>query len=128
MAKRPPEPSDPEVSMTTMNGPHSGVDRASVRVIEDAEGWQQLWKKTLRQAPPSFDPEKQSAVAVFLGSRNTGGYSVELSVSREGDDLIVHWEERKPSPSGFVIQAFTSPYAVGVFDRPPGRVRVGPDR
>jgi hypothetical protein len=53
------------------------------------------------------------AVAVFLGSRPTTGYAVEVvGVHVDGDTLVVVYRERTPAPDALTAQVVTTPYAV----------------
>lgn len=84
--------------------------------VETEEQWKGLWREKLGQEAPAVDFSKYAALAIFLGSRNTGGYGVEfLPPAREGASLVLGWREKKPAPGGFVIQAFTQPYAVQLY-------------
>ena len=83
--------------------------------------WASVWKR-LGQPPPPLDFKTNVAIAVFVGERSTGGWTVEWSSEAKGDDLIVRIRLKKPT--GFVTQAFTRPWAVKAFPRPKGRVIV----
>jgi hypothetical protein len=85
--------------------------------LEYAALWNQHWPPwppgigAPVPAPPAVDFGEEFVVAVFLGSRLTGGYSVEpVSVVRAGDVIEVTYEERQPGASCIVTQALTSPY------------------
>jgi hypothetical protein len=49
-------------------------------------------------------------IAVFAGSKRTGGFAVDVdSVKRDGDRIIVHARFAEPPPGAIVIQVLTSP-------------------
>ncbi|MDD2212510.1 MAG: protease complex subunit PrcB family protein [Clostridia bacterium] len=52
-------------------------------------------------------------VLLCLGTRNTGGYSIEISRVEEADGkILVTYQERKPAPGEMVIQVITYPWQV----------------
>lgn len=94
-------------------------------VVRDAEAWTSLWKDKIGQPAPPVDFSGYIAVAVFLGSRSTGGYGVEfLPPAAEGNALVLGYREKKPAAGGFVIQAFTQPYAIQLYRKPTVPVEV----
>jgi hypothetical protein len=55
---------------------------------------------------------------VFLGTRPTTGYSVEIArVERDGDALVVTYRERRPPPDVMLAQMITMPYQLVSIDR-----------
>lgn len=99
-------------------GPFCSVARPEARVVSDAAAWSALWKEAFGLEAPEVDFARKAAVAVFLGPRNTGGYSVEFLEPVPGrQSFVVRYRERRPSPRGFVIQAFTQPYAIRLFPK-----------
>ena len=96
-------------------------------MIDSAAKWQDLWANALgqREPPTAVDFGKRLAVAVFLGSVPTGGYGVDfLAPQSAGGTTILSYRIRRPGQGSFVIQAFTQPYAVKLFDKPAGAVEL----
>jgi hypothetical protein len=63
-------------------------------------------------------------VAVFLGSRPSSGYEVQITnVSRDGDALLVTWTERRPGRDQMAAQVMTAPAHLVVVPRFEGAVR-----
>ncbi|MFW6196874.1 MAG: protease complex subunit PrcB family protein [Thermoplasmatota archaeon] len=59
----------------------------------------------------NIDFEEQTVIAVFLGSRRTGGYSVEVKeIIKEEDKLVINAQETRPGESCPVTMAITYPY------------------
>ncbi|MFH1726124.1 MAG: protease complex subunit PrcB family protein [Elusimicrobiota bacterium] len=114
-----------EASPSGWNGHDCGVTEPAARVVEDAREWSSLWKEAFSAEAPPVDFEKHFAVAVFLGLRNTGGYSAEFlaPVADEGA-VRIPYRERAPAASSFVIQAFTQPYAIQLYRKTSLRVKV----
>ncbi|MBI4375495.1 MAG: protease complex subunit PrcB family protein [Elusimicrobia bacterium] len=94
------------------------VSRPSHRVTSNRKEWLELWK-LLGQDAPAADLKGRVAVAVFLGTKPTGGFSVHFLEPRQKDGVLLI-RYRVKAPTGFAIQALTQPYAVRLFSRPSG--------
>lgn len=95
------------------SGQHGARENAVNLVVRDRAAWEALWRDIGREPPQAFDPSHETAVAIFLGQRRTGGYSVEiLGLRRENDDLVLDYREQKPAPDAMVTQVISSPWAV----------------
>src|SRR3954466_2978703 len=74
-----------------------GGRQATARSVED---WSKLW--TLHageRTRPAVDFTKEIVVAVFMGTRPTGGFSVQIvRVRQEGPALVVSYTETRPAP------------------------------
>lgn len=108
-------------------GQQGGVTAASHRVLRDAAAWDAFWQDVQTPAPRPFRPDREQAVAVFLGERRTGGYTVRIEnpTAREGR-LVVTYQESPPPPGAMVTQALTSPWALVVAPRSDLPVEVRP--
>jgi protease stability complex PrcB-like protein len=110
---------------TIARGDQSGVDVERQVVARTAAEWAALWRQHAPgQPPPSVDFAKEMVVAVFLGSRNTAGYSVEIvSAETEQGSLIVRYRPRAPSPDAITAQIITTPFQVVAMPRATGDVK-----
>ncbi len=97
-----------------VRGGQSGVDEPREVVARTEEEWQALWKTLpLKRDAPKVSFANTMVVAVFLGSRPSSGYSVEIvDVKRDGDTLLVEYVEREPAANVMTAAVMTSPYAV----------------
>jgi PrcB C-terminal len=92
--------------------------------------WQALWRLAGRPAPGVM-PEGLMALGIFIGTRPTTGYAVDivrLRNARQGaerDRFVVDYREIIPRPSDGVTtaQSLTSPYAIMLVDRTDSLVR-----
>lgn len=100
------------------SGVFSGISDFHRAVVQDPEEWKSLWRKAFGEEVPEVDFEKYFAAAVFMGAKNTGGYWVEFldPVERKGK-WVVRYRLHSPGPGSFVIQAFTRPFAVKLFEK-----------
>jgi len=106
-------------------GGNCGVSAARAELIRDSQSWEALWKEAFGAQAPSVDFSKHMALAVFAGSVSTGGYGVDfLPPQKNGGDVVLSYRIRPPSASGFVIQAFTQPYAIKLYRAVGSSVRI----
>ncbi|HSK41000.1 MAG TPA: protease complex subunit PrcB family protein [Arenibaculum sp.] len=97
-------------------------------IARTGDEWQALWSRTGTQAPGPL-PRGWMAVAVFAGTRPTGGYSVEIvsmdAAAQTGapDRLRVSYRIQAPPGDAMVTQALTSPWAIRVFPALQGEVQ-----
>jgi hypothetical protein len=95
-------------------GLDSQVDDARQATVRSAAEWEKLWKQHAgERVRPAVDFSKDMVVAVFLGSRPTAGFSVEIvGAHADGSALIVQYRERRPAAGGITAQVLTSPYHI----------------
>jgi len=115
---------------TIERGGQSGIETAREVVARTEAEWTALWKEHApgRKRPP-IDFTSSMVVGVFLGSRPTGGFDVEVTrIERQGTDLVVSYRERKPDPSDIVTQIITMPYHLVTTERSAAPVRFAPEK
>jgi hypothetical protein len=106
--------SAPAIAME-ITGQNCGVAEKGHRVVEDEAGWQALWKELAKTAPKQ-DFKKEFAVAVFAGTRASGGHKVLIDEPlAEKDALVVRFAVQKPK--GMATMQMTTPFAVKTFAR-----------
>ena len=113
------------VPITTIGqGSQSGIESRREVLVRTAGEWQALWKEHDPDAPlPRVDFEKSMVIGVFLGFRNTGGYSVAItSIERAGDEIVVTWKESRPGPQDITSQVLTFPFQLARIERLDGKV------
>lgn len=91
-------------------GSNSSITNPFVAIARDSDTYSAI--RRLDGNLPQLDDEffkTRLVVAAFLGERNTGGYSVEVTSDAGGQIRIV---ERKPGKDMMVTQAITSPFKV----------------
>ena len=95
-------------------GPMSQIDSARQSVARSAGEWSTLWTQHAGdRARPAVDFNREMVLAVFLGTRSSGGYAVEIVGAREeGGALVVTYRESRPQPGTVAAQVLTSPYHV----------------
>jgi len=85
--------------------------QASARTVQE---WDKLWTQHAgERTRPSVDFTKEVVAAVFLGTRPTAGFSIEIvRVHQEGVALVVEYRETRPAPESVAAQVLTSPYHI----------------
>ena len=89
----------------------SGVEDARQVVAKTEAEWSKLWRAHNPTAPmPKVDFNTRMVAAVFLGTRPSAGYSVEITGTKAtGKTLVVEWREFPPKPGNLSAQVLTSP-------------------
>lgn len=117
---------DQGLPMTTVaSGTLSSIDEPRQAVIRTPDEWQALWRRHgSADPPPAIDFDRQMVLAVFLGSRPTAGYRVEIvSARKTSQGLRVEYVETQPDPDKMVAQILTAPFHLVAIDRQEGAVQ-----
>src|SRR5947209_19271327 len=102
----------PSPLRTVGKGPMSAIDQPRQVTVRSAAEWGALWKENGANTPlPAVDFSREMIVGVFLGTRPTAGYGVEIirAVNASGV-LIVEYVETAPSRGAVTAQILTAPY------------------
>ena len=88
-------------------------------VAKDQKEWEEIWssmqgKVQPKPETPKIDFDKNVVIAVFMGRKMTGGYSVKVLKIEEKNKLVVTVKVSGPPPGAMVTMALTSPYHVVV--------------
>jgi hypothetical protein len=111
--------------VTVARGEFSGVSDAKEAVVRSTADWTALWRSHMpTEVAPAVDFSTGTVVAVFLGERPTGGFSVEITAIRhDGNTLVVAYTETAPEPRAIVTQVVTSPFHIVKVPQHDGPVR-----
>ena len=118
-------PADGSRITTIARDQMSGVDRPRQVVARTAGEWQALWRDHAGDTPlPAVDLSSRMVVAVFLGSRSSAGYGVEITGTKKvGTGLVIEWREIRPGRDSVTAQVITSPAHLVSIQRFDGDVR-----
>ena len=105
-------------------GAISSVSAARQVTVREGGEWASLWKTHAPDRPaPAIDFTKEMVVGIFLGTRPTAGYAVEIvGYSGSGNDLVVQYRETAPSRDAITAQVIVSPYHLAAVPRRTGMV------
>jgi hypothetical protein len=103
----------------------SQIEEPRQAVVRTEAEWVQLWRQHAGGAPlPPVDFKSRTVVAVFLGTRPTAGFAVEITgTRRDGATLVVQWQERRPGPDRMTAQVLTSPAHLASIPAVSGEIR-----
>jgi len=100
------------VTFTTVaRGSASDIDQLRQVVVRGADEWRALWKAHSSEPAPTVDFSQSMIVGIFLGTRPTSGYNVNItSVKSQAGKIVVEYTESRPAPGSMVAQVLTSPF------------------
>jgi hypothetical protein len=114
------------VKFTTIDrGNQSNIDDVREVSIRAAAEWTALWREHAGDHPlPAVDFTRSTVVGVFLGSRPTAGFDVEITgIEKDGADLIVTWREIRPERGAMLAQILTMPFHIVSTDKHAGPIK-----
>src|SRR5687767_11907466 len=115
----------PPAIRTVAKGSMSGIESPRQVVVRTAAEWSALWQThDPRGQLPPIDFSREMVLAVFLGSRPTAGYAIDIvrGVGNSGT-LIVDYVETAPSRDTITAQVLTAPYHLAAISKHDGEVR-----
>lgn len=108
---------------TVARGYFSGITSSGYYVIDDQENWTNLWNqhqsiRTPQDPLPEVNFSESIIVAVFMGTRVTGGFEIEVKSVQPSDNLlVVKVESTRPGLHCIVVFVLTQPYHIIKLDR-----------
>ena len=109
---------------TVGKGPMSAIDQARQVTVRSAAEWGALWKENGANSPlPAVDFSREMVVGVFVGTRPTAGYGVEIvRAIGNSSTLVVEYVETAPSRDTITAQILTAPYHLAAIPKRDGTV------
>jgi hypothetical protein len=106
-------------------GDQSNVDDGRQVAVRTTAEWNTLWRQhSPDRDQPRVDFGRDMVLGVFLGSRTTAGFSVEIvSALVEQGILVVRFRETRPRSDRILAQVITSPYHLVAVPRHSGDVK-----
>ena len=103
----------------------SQIEEPKQAVARTPAEWTALWRQHAGDtALPKVDLGSRTVVAVFLGTRMSAGYVVEITGTRpDKGALIVQLRERRPEPGMVTAQVITSPAHIATIPKFAGEIR-----
>jgi PrcB C-terminal len=110
---------DAQAPRTIDKGAQSNVDDSLNASARTAVEWTALWKKHNYDKPaPAIDFSKEMVVAVFMGSRPTAGFAVEIvSATQRDGKLVVAYRVTAPKAGTVSAQVLTAPYHIAAIGK-----------
>jgi hypothetical protein len=97
-------------------GAFSGIREVKQDVVKSADAWEKLWKQHTTAAGesdkiPAVDFSKEMVVVATMGTKRTGGYTIEIvGVEAKDKTLKISVKKTSPPPDAMTIQALTAPF------------------
>ena len=116
---------NPLAFSTIYRGTQSRIEEPREVAIRTADEWSTLWTAHAPGAPvPIVNFRREMVVGVLLGTRPTGGYSVEIAtIEPKGSETVVTYRVEEPGRDAMVTQALTSPVHLVRLSTRKGQVR-----
>jgi protease stability complex PrcB-like protein len=115
-----------DVMLRTLDkGDQSNIDGTRQVVARTVPEWTTLWRQHSPDRPrPSVDFAREMVAGVFLGSRPSAGFAIDIVSARDDHGaLIVRYRETTPPPGAIAAQVITSAYCIVALPRRDGDVR-----
>jgi hypothetical protein len=106
-------------------GDASGQQTSRQVTVRTLAEWQALWKEHAPAAKiPVVDFTSKMVVGIFLGSKPSAGYEVEIvNVRTQEKDLIVEYVQKQPGRGTLAAQILTEPFHLIAVPKHAGPVR-----
>lgn len=96
-----------------------GPGPAGIFAVRTPDQWKKFQTDMKLNWAVNIDFSRDMVIAVFLGTRNTAGYKVELAEIRaEPWHTEITYREIPPPALGMVNQMLTNPYVIAVIEQP----------
>lgn len=102
---------------------YSAIEKPFEKVIKDKSSWDIFWSElhgNQSETLPTLqvDFTEKMVIGVGLGTRNTGGYEVQIQdVTVDNEKILVDYVEIQPGDDCLTTQALTQPYQLVVVDK-----------
>lgn len=92
---------------------NQGRDMESNVIIDNQKALHALFQSVGVVDTPKIDFNKNQVVALFLGMKRTGGYSISIDQVQEVDgQLIIYKKVQSPKADEMVTTALTNPFVI----------------
>lgn len=95
---------------------YGGRENESNVVLKSQSELDKLYKDLNLGSAPAIDFEQNKVVALFMGQKNSGGYSISVrKITVDGDTTTV--SVKRTLPEGMATQAITAPYCIAIIPK-----------
>ncbi|KAF2519250.1 protease complex subunit PrcB family protein [Flavobacterium salilacus subsp. salilacus] len=97
---------------------YGGKDTESHQLVNNQSEFEALCNELTIEEVPEVDFSKNSVVAVFMGQKRSGGYSITIKkVEIDGNTANILVKNTVPEPGAMVTMALTAPYCMAVIPK-----------
>lgn len=94
-----------------VSAPYQGRASESNVIVSNQEELEALYQSVGNEEVPKIDFSKSQVVALFLGTKNTGGYSISIDRVEEQDGNL-HIYRKVETPKGMATMAISNPFVI----------------
>jgi hypothetical protein len=91
---------------------YQGREMESTLVVSNQSDLVTLFLSLGKSEIPAVDFKKSQVVALFLGTRNTGGFQISVASVAEENGKVIVYKKTEKSDSKMVTMALTNPFVV----------------
>ena len=107
------KPSKSSLFTILVSSDYQGRDTESNVIIDNQKALNTLFQSVGNEEVPKVDFAKNQVVALFLGMKKTGGYSISIDKIQEIDGkLILYKKVNRPKSDEMVTMALTNPFVI----------------
>ena len=108
-------------------GTYTGIEDRRRVVIRTQADWEAFWNELTRtisppEPAPAIDFSRRMVIAAAMGTRSSGGFTIDIVSVRARDMIAVEVLETSPGPSCAVTMALTAPVTAVSVERRDGQV------
>lgn len=109
--------------VTLSQGAYSDYSEEGAVLIDNKSDYETLTRQVSAGRFPEVDFDINLVIAVFLGEKPTGGYSISVeSILNEGELTTVNIDKVTPGRNCIVTEAIVMPYHIIQFERVEGQI------
>jgi hypothetical protein len=103
----------------------SQADSPRQSVARTAAEWEKIWRAHAGDAKaPAVDFSKEMVAAIFLGTRPSAGFSIQIVRAIQKDHVMtLQWSERRPGRDMVTAQVLTSPVMFAAVPKFAGEIK-----
>ena len=105
-------------------GNYCGIEESVNIIVTSKEEWENLWRKVYKTTfpvpqLPDVDFSRETVLAAFMGTRSTGGFSIEIiRVTEYRGQFKAITKTISPAPGEMVSMALSQPFHIIKVDIP----------
>lgn len=98
---------------TLFSAIYQGRETAEDVIITNQKDLDELYASVNNEEVPKVDFSKNQVVALFLGTKNTGGHGISIDrVEAQDNKIIVYKKIQRPDKDAMVTMALTNPFVI----------------
>jgi len=96
---------------------YGGREKESTEVVKSQAQLDKLYKELGGADAPKIDFEHNNVVAIFMGQKNTGGFSISVRKISIDDNVATVTVRRTTPEGGIATMALSAPYCIAIIPK-----------